>query len=230
MLDQASRNRPAGWWCLLGLIALFAPVPFRMVAAQPREAHRSDGEEYVLLRSNGTSTMNGSSADVERARKLLGAGEKEILWFRHGGKEYVVRDPSTLQAAFALFAPQAALGKRQGELGSRQAALGAEQAKLGAKQARLSAEQARVARDEGRETGEGREVNDRLARQQEELGKKQDDLGRQQAELGKRQDELGRKQDELGAQQDKLGQEADEKLRALVSDAVSRGLATAVGH
>jgi bla regulator protein BlaR1 len=273
MLAQASRPRHLGWWCLLGLIALFALVPFRIVAAQeashavrasdpapqppppprapiaprppkPHSSHSSDSEEYVLLRPNGSSTMNGSMGDVERARKLLGPGEKEILWFRHGGKEYVVRDPRTLAAAFALFAPQEELGKQQAdlgshqaELGSRQAALGAEQAKLGAKQARLGAEQARVVRDEGRATSEGREINDRLARQQDDLSKQQDDLGRQQDELGKKQDalgkqqdELGAQQDELGAQQDKLAKEADEKFQALLSDAISRGLATEVGR
>ncbi len=284
MLDQASRPRHLGWWCLLGLIALFALVPFRIVAAQeaspavrasdpapqtlrasdptpqpplpprapiaprpprpPHFSHSADGEEYVLLRPNGSSTMNGSMGDVERARKLLGPGEKEILWFRQGGKEYVIRDPRTLETAFALFAPQEELGRRQAdlgshqaELGSRQAALGAEQAKLGAKQARLGAEQARVARDEGRATSEGREVNDRLARQQDELSKQQDDLGRQQDELGKKQDELGKQQDDLGEQQDKLGaeqdklaKEADEKFQALLGDAISRGLATEVSR
>jgi beta-lactamase regulating signal transducer with metallopeptidase domain len=273
MLAQASRPRHLGWWCLLGLIALFALVPFRIVAAQeashavrasdpapqppppprapiaprppkPHSSHSSDSEEYVLLRPNGSSTMNGSMGDVERARKLLGPGEKEILWFRHGGKEYVVRDSRTLEAAFALFAPQeelgrrqADLGSRQAELGSRQAALGAEQAKLGAKQARLGAEQARVVRDEGRATSEGREINDRLARQQDDLSKQQDDLGRQQDELGKKQDalgkqqdELGAQQDELGAQQDKLAKEADEKFQALLIDAISRSLATEVGR
>ncbi len=264
---RGHRGHPA-WWCLLGLVALFALVPFRLVAAQeasralrlagpppppprapvapraPRSPHSESGEEYVLLSANGSSTMNGSTADIGRARKLLGPGEKEILWFRHGGKEYVVRDPQTLQAAFALFAPQAELGSRQAELGSRQAelgsrqaALGAEQAKLGAKQARLGAEQARVASDEARETTDGREVNNRLARQQDELsgqqdalGRQQDELGKKQDELGKQQDELGKQQDELGRQQDKLAREAEEKFKVLVSDAISRGIAREVGH
>jgi beta-lactamase regulating signal transducer with metallopeptidase domain len=276
MLAQASRTHHGhrgqpGWWCLLGLVALFALVPFRIVAAQeasralrlagtppqpprpprapvapraPRPPHAESGEEYVLLSANGSSTMNGSTADIGRAKKLLGPGEKEILWFRHGGKEYVVRDPQTLKAAFALFAPQAELGSRQAELGSRQAelgsrqaALGAEQAKLGAKQARLGAEQARVASDEARETTDGREVNNRLARQQDELsgqqdalGRQQDELGKQQDELGKQQDELGKQQDELGRQQDKLAREAEEKFKVLVSDAISRGIAREVGH
>ncbi|MEA2694748.1 MAG: bla regulator protein blaR1 [Acidobacteriota bacterium] len=275
MLDQASRSRRPhlGWWCLLGLFALFALVPFRIVAAQeasqalrlaspppqpprpprapvapraPRPLHHSakSGDEYVLVSANGSTTMNGSMVDVDRARQLLGPGEKEILWFRQGGKEYVVRDPQTLKAALALFAPQAelgsrqaALGARQAELGSRQAALGAEQAKLGSQQAKLGAEQARVASDEARETSDGKEVNDRLMRQQDELGKKQDELGRQQDELGRKQDALGREQDALGKQQDalgrqqdKLGQEAEEKFHALVSDAISRGLAKEVGR
>jgi beta-lactamase regulating signal transducer with metallopeptidase domain len=274
MLDQASRSRRShlGWWCLLGLFALFALVPFRIVAAQeasralrlagpppqpprpprapvapraPRPPHHSsNGDEYVLLSANGSTTMNGSMGDIDRAKQLLGPGEKEILWFRQGGKEYVVRDPQTLRAAFALFAPQvelgsrqAALGAKQAELGSRQAALGAEQAKLGSQQAKLGAEQARVASDEARETSDGKEVNDRLARQQDELGKKQDALGRQQDELGRKQDALGREQDalgrqqdELGKQQDKLGREAEEKFHALVSDAISRGLAKEVGR
>jgi beta-lactamase regulating signal transducer with metallopeptidase domain len=219
------------------------PVPPRPPKA-PRLHHASaTGDEYVLLSADGSSTMSGSTEDIARAKKLLGPGEREILWFRQGGKEYVVRDPQTLKAAADLFAPQAELGKRQAalgakqaELGSRQAALGAEQAKLGGQQAKLGAEQARVAADEARETADGKEVNDRLARQQDELSAKQDALGRQQDELGrkqdalgKQQDELGRQQDELGKQQDKLGREAEAKFRALMSDAIAKGIARPVG-
>src|SRR5262249_43943368 len=97
------------------------PVPPRAPLAPrpPKPPHHSrhrtsgggtGGEEYVLLSADGSSTMSGSMADVARAKQLLGPGEKEILWFRRGGKEYVVRDPGTLKAARDLFAPQVELG------------------------------------------------------------------------------------------------------------------------
>jgi hypothetical protein len=84
-----------------------------------------------------------------------------------------------------------------------QEALGAQQAELGSRQAELGSRQAA------------------LGRQQEELGRRQDALGQQQ-------DALGRQQDALGREQDRLARIAEEKLQALVADAIQRGIARRV--
>jgi hypothetical protein len=65
-----------------------------------------------------------------------------------------------------------------------------------------------------------REVGD-IARQQGELGRRQAELGTQQAALGQRQAELGR-------QQARLAELALPQIRALVDEAIRRGVAQRV--
>ena len=192
---------------LIGLCGL-------IVLAQPVAASQGEGGDrtsYVLLPAGSQSSMmSGSTDDLRRARSLR-AGREGLLYVRRGGAAYVVRDAATLRRAEAIFEPQRALGARQAELGSRQAALGRRQAALGAEQARLGARQA----------GASPSRAAAFARQQSELGKQQDALGRQQ-------DALGRQQDALGREQDRLGRQAQERLRALLEDAIRQGVAQRV--
>ena len=188
---------------LSGLLMLGQPAAVAAGAAQSDE-----DPAYVLLSPGSRSTtMSGSTADLSRARALR-AGQEGLLYVRQGGQAYVIRDAETLRRAQAIFAPQEALGARQAELGSRQAALGSRQAALGAEQGRLGVRQA---------SGTPREA--------EALASRQLELGRQQEALGAQQDALGRRQDQLGREQDRLGRQAEESFRALVADAIQRGLA-----
>ena len=191
---------------LAGLAALSAAT-----ISIPMAAIAADHTTYVLF-SPGTDSvsMSGSMNDITRARALR-AGKEPLLYVRQGGTAYVIRDPATLTAARALFAPQEQLGAQQAELGSQQAALGSRQAALGAQQARLGARQANATPAE-----------------QSELGRQQDELGRRQDQLGQQQDALGRQQDALGREQDRLAHIAEDKLQALVADAIRRGIAQRV--
>jgi hypothetical protein len=191
---------------LAALAALCAALALQPAAAGPGEAEGRTS--YVLLTAGSeSSTMSGSTADLRRARALR-AGREGLLYVRQGGAAYVIRDPATLRRAEAIFEPQQALGERQAELGSRQAALGSRQAALGAQQARLGARQAAASPKQA----------DALARQQLELGRQQD-------ALGARQEALGRQQETLGREQERLGHAAQGELRALVEDAIRRGVA-----
>jgi hypothetical protein len=182
-----------------------------MVVSLPAATAAADHASYILFAPGSDSiTMSGSSDDIRRARALR-SGREALLYIREGDAAYVVRDPETLRAARALFAPEEALGAQQSELGSRQSALGARQARLGAEQARLGALQANA-----------------TPREQEDLGRQQDELGRQQDVLGQQQDALGQQQDALGREQDRLARIAEDKLQLLVTDALRRGLAQRV--
>jgi hypothetical protein len=191
---------------LAGLAALCA-----LAISAPPAASAGDRASYVLFTPGSDSTsMSGSMDDLRRARALR-AGSEALLYMREGAAAYVIRDPATLRQAKAIFEPQEALGARQSELGSRQAALGARQAELGAEQARIGSRQAEATPGEAAE----------LAAQQGELGRRQGELGEQQAALGEQQDVLGR-------EQDRLGRIANDKLQALLADALRRGLAQRV--
>jgi hypothetical protein len=168
----------------------------------------ADRTSYVLLAQGGqSSTMSGSTADLRRARDLR-RGQEALLYVRHQGSSYVIRDDAMLRRAEQIFEPQRRLGARQAQLGSRQAALGSRQANLGAQQARLGAQQAGAS-----------------PRHAVELGRQQSELGRQQNELGQQQHALGSQQNALGQEQHRLAREADARFRALLADALRNGVA-----
>lgn len=197
---------------LAALAALAVPTllvqPSAVAASRDQSADRTS---YVLIAAgNGSSTMSGSTDDLRRARSLR-SGREALLYVRDGGAAYVIRDAATLRQAEAIFAPQNALGDQQGELGDRQSALGERQSRLGMQQAELGSQQAYAS-----------------PKRAEALGRQQEALGRQQDELGRQQNELGRQQEALGREQERLADEANARIRALVEEAVQRGVAQRV--
>jgi bla regulator protein blaR1 len=204
------------------------PPPVPPVPPVPPKNHgvsyrySDDGDSWVLLYGNGSSTMSGSIDSIQKVKRLRGSSKEDILWYRHDGKEYVVRDAAVLERAKEIFRPQMELGAKQGELGGRQGALGAKQGALGAKQGALGAEIAALAvKGIG---GDGEDDPD-LEKRQEEIDRQQKELGRQQAELGRQQAALGKQQAELGRQQAAATEKAEKELRALMEQAIRSGAA-----
>jgi hypothetical protein len=187
------------------------PLLLCLAPAQAVSANSADRFSYVLfLGEDGSTSMNGSTDDLRRASSLR-AGDAPMLYVRQGGAAYVIDDSAILRRAEAIMAPQQELGRRQGELGEQQGELGRRQGELGAEQGRLGALMANS-----------------TPRQMAELGKQQAALGRRQAELGEKQGALGRRQGELGREQARLAERARPQFRALVADAIHRGLARRV--
>ncbi|HEX7802364.1 MAG TPA: M56 family metallopeptidase [Pseudoxanthomonas sp.] len=212
-----------------------APVPApRALPAPPRPPtppvgaqitrgtfHLSAGnnEGYVLLRENN-SVMNGSMEDLREAQRLRRNGE-ELLWFRRGNAEYVVRDPATLERFRANYAEvtrlgdsQSAIGNRQSGIGDKQAAIGNKQAELGMKQAELAT---RLATRQMRES----EADARMA----ELDRQQAVLDKQQAELDAPMAELDRQQAELDRKMQAADARAEQRAKQLMDEAISKGMA-----
>ena len=86
--------------------------------------------------------------DIERARRAR-IGNERMLWFRHAGQEYVVRDRAILDEVVAIWEPVNMLGDEQGKLGGRQGELGAKQGELGARQGELGAQQGNLGARQG---------------------------------------------------------------------------------
>lgn len=205
----ASIYRP--WLRPLAAALCLAMLPAAPAGAESARHGWSGGDSYILMTAGerGSMMMHGSTSDLNRARELRN-GTEPLLFILRDGKAYVVRDATLLRQAQAIFAPQRELGEKQAALGSRQAALGARQAELGQKQAELSSR--RVAARGG----------------SADYARQQGELGRQQGALGEQQGALGREQAKLGEQQARLGREAQARFRALVDDAMRRGLAREV--
>src|SRR4051794_1213905 len=186
------------------------PLLLAVAPAQYTSAESADRMSYVLLDGSGSDSMNGSSYDFDRARALRGGGAG-LLYVRQDGTAYVIRDSALLRRAETIVQPQRELGHRQGELGRQQGALGHQQGALGAEQARL-----------------GRLMANSTPAQMGELGRQQGELGRRQSALGAQQAALGRQQGALGREQARLAEAAKPQFRALVAEALRRGLAQRV--
>ena len=189
-------------------------VPLLLVAApvQALSAHDVDGLSYAYYSgADGSSMSSGDWDDLRVAQRYYRSGRGPMLYVHQDGAAYVIRDPAILRQVDAIMAPQQELGRRQGVLGEQQGELGRRQGALGREQGRLGAMMA-----------------DARLRDLGELGRQQAELGRQQGELGRQQGELGRRQGLLGQEQGRLARLAQPKIRALVADAVRRGLAQRV--
>jgi hypothetical protein len=193
---------------IVPLLVAIAPIP--ALYAPAVYAASPDRLSYVLVTGDGSNMMSGSSDDFRRANAFR-SGKAPLLYVRQDGVGYVIRDPAILQRAEAIMAPQQELGRRQGELGEQQGVIGHAQGSVGAQQARM-----------------GVLMADARVREQGELARRQAELGRKQAELGAQQAALGERQAELGRQQARAAEVAQTQLRALVAEAIRRGLAQRV--
>ena len=190
---------------------LIAIAPLQAVPAHAASTESADRLSYVFFADgSGSSIASGDTDDFRRA-KAHRSGNAPFLYVRDRGGAYVIRDPAILARARAIMAPQQALGRRQGALGEQQGELGRRQGALGAEQGRLGAMMA-----------------DARVRELGELGRQMGELGRRQAALGEQQAALGARQAELGREQARLAERAQPQLRALVADAVRRGVARRV--
>ena len=189
-------------------------VPLALVLApvQALRAHDDGhGLSYIYYADgSGSSFGSGETGDWRVAQRYRGE-RGPLLYVRDNGAAYVIRDPALLRRLEAVMAPQRELGRRQGALGEQQGELGKRQARLGAEQARLGAQMASSTADRMRE-----------------LGAQQGELGRRQAALGAQQSALGARQAEMGRDQARLARLAQPQIRALVAEAIRRGVAQRV--
>lgn len=97
-----------------------APAP----SAQPKPGFhhitlrpgREDGYALVGDGEKGAA-MTGSSADWDAIKQLRRSVKGEFLWFRDGGKSWIVQDPDTLAKARAAWAPVNRLGEQMNVYG-----------------------------------------------------------------------------------------------------------------
>jgi hypothetical protein len=194
---------------ILGLAASAAFYVHDAVAEVPRAPehtlvnHTHDrgnpDAAYALVRGTDRGTnMSGDSAswkDIEAAQRSI-AGD--FLWFRDGGKAYVVQDPQVLAKARAAWAPVDQLGVEMDGYGKQMDRHGKAMEALG-KQMGSAASKMRFASME--------------------------EIGQRMNEAGKPMEALGKKMDVLGKRMERESDAADAATRALIRDAQAKGLA-----
>jgi hypothetical protein len=77
---------------------------------------REDGYALVADGEKGAA-MTGSSADWDTIKQLRRSIKGEFLWFRDGGKSWIVQDPDTLAKAREAWAPVNRLGEQMNVYG-----------------------------------------------------------------------------------------------------------------
>ncbi|WP_420128240.1 M56 family metallopeptidase [Longimicrobium sp.] len=230
-----------------------APAAVTADIAEPAESRSQEQLHFVLFHDGENTTVNGSSRDIDRARRHRRSGE-QLLWFRYGGREYVVRDAGVLRQVNELWEPmgrigaqqgrigaqqgeigeaQSRIGERQGEIGARQGEIGARQAVVGARLARLAAREA-----DGVSASERREIErerEQLEAQSHDLGREMEALGRQMQaasepmrDRGQEMAVLGRQMAALGEQMQEAAERANAGMVTLVRQAIQNGTAVSV--
>ncbi|HEX6370251.1 MAG TPA: M56 family metallopeptidase [Longimicrobium sp.] len=230
-----------------------APAAATAGIAEPGEQRSQEELEFVLFRDDQNTMMNGSTRDIERARRHRRPGE-HLLWFRHGGQEYVVRDPGVLREVEELWEPvgrigreQGRIGAQQGEIGEAQGRIGMQQGEIGAQQGRLGARHAVIAsrlsrlaarEADGVSASERREIErerEELEAQSREVGREMEALGRQMREVsepmrdrGEEMEALGREMQALGDRMQAAAERANTGMLTLVRRAIQNGTAVSV--
>src|SRR5262245_30781678 len=91
-------------------------VGLAAAAAGPRAAVAGGREAHVLALDGSTYATNLDLDELQRIRK---ARSGDFVWFRRGGRAYVVTDPDVLAAVRDILRPVRALSEEQEELGAR---------------------------------------------------------------------------------------------------------------
>ena len=204
------------------------------------------GNSYIAVLNH--SVMISDSGDTEelaQAKALHAKIGGDFIWFKHEGKDYVIRDRATIDRALELYKPmhdldaqQDELGKQQDELGKQQDALGDQMEEVKLKipdmtaelehikeRMREIAEKGGTPSEIGEVQSELGELQGRIGEIQSEAGNAQSKIGRQQGELGRKQGEIGRRQGEIGRKQGELSRKAVQQTQGILDDARAKGLA-----
>jgi len=158
------------------------------------------GAPFALVQGNG-STITGDDSDKQRVKALKRSVQGDFLWFRDGGKEYIVQDPATLKRIADAWAPMKALGAEMGGQGAEMGRHGASMGALGAKMA-LAA----VTFD----------------------GDKMEAIGKEMEDAGKPMEESGKKMEAIGKRMEAMQERAERNVRVEIAGALRNGTAKPV--
>jgi hypothetical protein len=192
----------------LALTAAFHAHAGTTTAAAP-EAQPKPGFHHITLRTGREdgyalvgdgekgAAMTGSSADWDAIKQLRRSIKGEFLWFRDGGKSWIVQDPGTLAKAREAWEPVNRLGEQMDVYGKEMEKHGKVMDTLGKEMeqaaARMQPDQQRL-RDVQRKMDE---VGRKMGKVGEKLGSASDsERGRLEAEMAS----LGKQMNALGEQ------------------------------
>jgi hypothetical protein len=181
------------------------------------------GREDAYILSFGNS-MTVSSVSIDEYETLRGKRSADFLWFRRGGKAYLVEDPALLKEARALFAPLRALDPEREDLRRRQEALDDREQELDQREDEVDR---RLDVDSADDDEDGDAVSPSTISDadQHELEQEMSEIRARQREVQASDRDLERVERDLDAREDEIEREAEAKLWALIDEAIEKGVA-----
>ncbi|MES2148229.1 MAG: M56 family metallopeptidase [Pseudomonadota bacterium] len=190
--------------------AIGAP-PARPARVRSERRAEGDGDAYVFVRGNQSHGIgSGNRADWRDVDALKRSVPGDFLWFRNGGKAYVVQDAGVIAKVIEAWAPIDRLGSEMDMYGKEMDQHGKVMAKLGEEMGRAAGNMEPApgaTRDFERKVGAMARQQQRLARQMARLAHEHGD--------GKGADGNRAQMDQLQAQMDKLSAEMAQQQATL---------------
>jgi predicted nucleic acid-binding Zn-ribbon protein len=199
------------------------PPPEPLEVPEAPRAHMN----YVFVRPDGRMSCSGSRDSTKEVQELKKSHPGGFLWFRDGGRSYVIDDPAEVARLQELYKPMEELGRKMKDLGREMKAQGARMKAVGAEMkgaSRQGQPHSREMKELGRQMGSlGREMGElhrRRAALQRRLG--QDAQASERQSLDKQMEELDRqiqaqekKMEALGRSMEEVGRKLEEAHRPM---------------
>ena len=196
---------------LAGGIALFA------------HAQEVTSSDYALVRGEDAITLSGDMDAVEDIQVARGAIGRDFIWFRRDGETRVIDDPATVARVAEAWRPVEALGPKMEGFGEQMQAHGERMEAIGERMEAVTEEFEDMPGMDGSVEGSAR-----LAAHEarlEAVHARLEALGREMDLAARPMDALGRQMDALGEEHERHAKVAEREMKALIDEAVGRGLA-----
>jgi hypothetical protein len=184
----------------LPAIGLALAAALHAQAATVPDTPRQDNAYALVSAADKGMSVTGDGTDWKSLAQVRRSVGGDFLWFRDGGKSWYVQDPAVLAKVRAAWEPVNRLGEQMNEYGKEMTRQGQAMDALGKN---MSQAAAGVSPDQ-----------ERMA-----------DIGHRMDDAGKPMDALGKKMDGLGKRMQAESAATDKTVRALIRDAMARGLA-----
>jgi hypothetical protein len=190
---------------VLCALAVTTAVPTARAGERPRDGH-------VFAFGETSYASNVNLDDFLRIRK---GRRGDFLWFRQGGRDYIVTDASVLAAGHEILGPVRELSREQELVSARLRPFEEREEELDREEERL---EERAERLEGRNDRAASEERERLHTLERELQARQEALRSDMSEIEAEEQKLEDREQEIE-------RVADAKVARLIEEALRRGLA-----
>ena len=202
------------------LLALVLGSPVLLAGHEPGTARKNrDRDSYVFMHGNQWMSTN---IDLAEMRQLRRVGSGDLLWFRRGGKDYVIQDKALLQEAKGLFAPLRALDPEREEIHRRERALDHQEEELDREEEEIDRIRDSLSDDDEEGEDPPRLVSDEELR---DLERRSRELDERKRPLREEQREIEKLERAFDLKEEELEEKAEEQLWKLLDRAVASRMA-----